>query len=118
MTAFSERTIFIILHGEILLKRARDTRTCLEWVRDMGYSYSQWECAARGYILDGVIQFYTGKDYKGVDQILRDWVNTLSLYHQQRYGYLPAKIFNGVVMKEPGTVWPPIYKLNAAKYLR
>lgn len=117
VTAFSDRTIFIIINGEVLLKRARDTRTCLEWVRDMGYTYSQWEGAARGYILNGVIQFYTGRDYKSVDQILRDWINTLSIYHQERYGCLPSKIYNGVLKGEPGIMWPPIYRLNPRKYL-
>lgn len=90
-----ERTPFIVMHGEVLFKREKDNRTCLEWARDMGYTKKQWEEAIRGYIMEDRVQFFTGDDYGCVVVVNDEIFNSVNTYHASIYGRMPAYYYNG-----------------------
>lgn len=113
-----DRTLFIQINGDVLIKRARDSRTCLEWVRDMGYTEGQWESAIRGYVVEDRVQFYTGKDYHAIGYIPSDVLNVLVDYHVSVYGHEPRCIYNGVIKGGPGELWPPIFSIPLCRNWR
>lgn len=108
----TNRTPFIVLHGDVLIKKVRDDRSCLEWVMGMGYSKEQWENAIRGYIMENRVQFFTGKDYGCVHIVNGEILKALKQYHGSIYGYLPTQFYNGVKVGEVGSVWQPISELK------
>lgn len=86
---------FVILHGDILIKKEQDRRSCLEWIHTMGYTTKQWEHAPQGYLQEGFIQFYAGRNRAPLPYISDLWVSTLYDIHIQIYGGPPYFVMNG-----------------------
>lgn len=111
----ASRAPFIVLHGDVLIKKVSDGRTCLEWVMDMGYSKEQWEHAIRGYVMENRVQFYTGRNYGCVQLVNGEILKALKQYHGSIYGYLPTQFYNGVKVGEAGAVWQPVSELGGVE---
>lgn len=105
-------TPFIVLHGDVLIKKVVDDRTCLEWTIGMGYTEDQWERAIRGYISENRLQCFTGRDYRCVPYVNSEILRLLREYHGSVYGYLPTELYNGLKKGEAGIAWEPLCVLN------
>lgn len=107
-----ERIKFAWINGKLTFGDAPgDDRDHQHWMlEDYGISPEEFETINRGYMLPCRIQLFKGSDFRKVDmkEINAEDLNTLVEYQFLKYGSASAVVYNGVIIKEVGAVWPPI----------
>lgn len=113
------RRAFIVVDSTIFLQDASDHRTTKEWcAKDFNIVGDSWNQLIRGYMLPGIITFFTnGDDYspvlwlpssiatKAVALYREAYVEEHALYHPDMY--------NGVFPQENDEIWPHVMKWDS-----
>lgn len=104
------RTPFIIRNGTLHFASSNMKKTCKAWATSNGLSAEDWANSIRGYIIEGRVQFFTGKNYREVpfNQLLRKYVMAAVDKHMSMFPGSSVHVYNGVKVGESGEVWEPI----------
>ncbi|MCM1441679.1 MAG: hypothetical protein NC131_21090 [Roseburia sp.] len=107
-----ERAKFAWINGELVFgDEPGDDRDHQHWLlEDYEIKSEEFETINRGYMLPCRIQLFKGSDFRKIDmkEISVEDLNTLIEYQFMKYGSASAVVYNGVKVKEVGSVWPPI----------
>lgn len=107
-----ERVKFAWINGELMFgDEPGDDRDHQHWLlEDFGITPEEFESINRGYMLPSRIQLFKGSDFRKIDmkEVNAEDLNTLIEYQFMKYGSASAVVYNGVKVKEVGSVWPPI----------
>lgn len=112
--AIKKKRLSFVIIGEYPIVQAdpRDNRSCKEWMQKaLNMDEDMYSFVIRGYMTEGLIQFYTGGDrYSPADGVTETIVrNTIERYHS----VFPTstgnpRIGNGVHPGRPDEYWPPV----------
>lgn len=113
------RIAFAFVNHEIVYNEDKeDERDHMHWlVEDYHLNKNGFEAINRGYILKGKIVFYTGTDFKAINEKDISLCELIKMIekHNQYFGVSTISVENGVQIGKVGKIWKPIKQMLIIK---
>ncbi len=114
----SQRVIFVVINGEVLVNKYTD-KSHREWFVQMGWMDKDdkiMEDNLRGYYDGAALYCYLGYDFREPDvKLIRD--NIHNIIDKMQINRIETEVYSGVVPQLVGDKWKPLKRLGTLEDL-